>query len=210
MPININVKADLKATMKFISQLHREVTDKNGVFQKEIRVTSKKIVRNAANRYSNIFKYKGHGPDVEMAIIESGFQIISSSGQDLSILFFPENVLDNLTALPPTVVKGQVYSLWRLLHFGWGRRGRKRADDYPLFVIIQTSSIKGLSPGRYPPFPEILNLETDNSNVMVIRHPGFKGKEWFLNHGNLFLEDEKTMKENLNKALQKAINKAEK
>jgi len=212
----ISIRLNKDDTRKALRSLTKELTSKKGRFQKSLASGARELNKRAARRYKKEFpRSQGrNGPDVRRAILASGFEIVQDASGDISIFMFDEDFLDKFTELPRTKSTRIVYHLWRLLSGGYGRlgsgdvtrgfKGLVRSDDYPLFVIVQDSSIDDI--GVKPPFPELLRLE--NRGVVVVRSSGFAGREWFLKNGEMFKEDRTLMEETIDKAFNFAILRA--
>ena len=177
---------------------------------KAMRESGGKILANSQKRFSG--NYSGGKSAKILSAIENSGVIVKQSGDGKTTLFVASlDRMDSATALAPTKAEGNLYHFWRLLHAGWGMRGNdsnkdifnkaKRSSLYAAQVIVQTSVLEPLySAGRHAPFFELLNLE-GTPGISVIRHPGFKGHEWFLNNLDLFDEDFSFLVKRLNKAL---------
>lgn len=221
MKLNIEIKND--EIVKSIKRLSKEMTSPRGAFFLSLRRATKLVVKNAARRYKRNFPTSARkpGPDVKKAILEAGGEVVQDSTGDVSIFMFDVNVLDELTKLPRTKATQRIYHLWRILHAGSGPkaskpsfanpRGRVKNRPYPLFVLVQTSSLEGVISaditGKFPPFPELLELE-GRPGVKVVRHPGIKGKEWFLQNAKMFTEDVKIIQDTVNEGINDALRKA--
>lgn len=211
MKVNIDIKND--NLFKSIKQFKKELTSNSGGLQSSLKFVGNELLKRAASRYSIRFprRKRPPGPDVKRAILSSGVQIVQDKSGDTTLFLFDEGVLDRLTKLPPTVVDKRVYSLWRLLSGGWGPLGSSdksrgslgltRTTPYPLYVFVQNIFFRNtdinqseatIVNARRPPYPELLAKEGEG--VYVVRHPGFKGREWFLKNGKMFNRDVKFLK----------------
>jgi len=185
----------------------------NNQIQIGLRDAGNKILANSQKRFSSHFS-GGKTGKVLSAIAASGISV-KQTGDTRTTLFVADmDILDAKTALPPTKAEGNLYHLWRLLHAGWGRKGNnansaifnkdKRTSDYIAQIIVQTSALEPIFfPGRHAPFFELLNV-IGLPGINVIRHPGFKGHEWFLNNLDLFDEDFSFIVKRINQAMQRA------
>lgn len=207
------VTSDVREPLKAIRKLKRELTLRNGSLQKEIRKGASNVQRNVIQRFKRVFPNRDRGPDVARAIKDSGFEVFLDAKGDVTVAMFDEDKLDLLTALKPTIVTGEVYSLWRLLSAGFGMKGSgreerghigpKKSTPYPLYVFLQNS---GVMFGRFPPYPELLELE--GQGVFVVRHSGFGGRRWFTANGRLFKKDTFDMFTAIERGLTKSRDKA--
>lgn len=220
---NVNIKMSMsnKKAIKSFYKFKREMLDESGIFFKTLTKLAKKLLNNSARRYRSKFNTPKKGPDVSMAIKNSGYSVIRDTRGSLTILLVDEDKLDELTKLKPTVVKGEVYNLWRLLSAGWGEigsgvkerghKGNLTKNEYPLYVLIQDVALQKTS-GRVPPYPDVLTLEDKIVNgflYTVVRHPGFRGRWWFLKRGGLlYAEDEKDVKRYVDKGIERALKRS--
>ncbi len=179
---------------------------------KALRESGNQILANSQKRFSSHFS-GGKFAAVFSAIKESGILIKRSSDTKTTLFIANMDILDSKTALPPTKAEGNIHNFWRILHEGAGLLARaedsnifnvnKKTSPYPIQVIVQTSVLEPIfSPGKHPPFFELLNAE-GIPGIIVLRHKGFKGHQWFLQNLDLFDADFKLLIRNLNKALQR-------
>lgn len=208
----MEIAIDAKNIKKSIRRLKKEFTSPKGSIQTNVRRAAQMLITRAVSRYRKNFPSRGKGPDVISAIRASGYELITNPAGDIGIMMFDADVLDKNTELSPTLSGGNIFHLWRLLHDGWTGSNSPgfTSDGYPLFVILQLSTLGqniGFPPGRYAPFPELLTLE-GNAFVQVVRHPGFSGKEWFLRNGAIFIEDRKLVEGLLNQSIKQAVKRA--
>lgn len=192
-----------KKSRKYLKILDKQV-------DKALRESGDKILANSQKRFSS--NYSGGKSASVLAAIANAGVLVKQSGDGRTTLFIASlDRMDSATAMAPTKAEGNLYHFWRLLHAGWGMRGNdsnkdifnkaKRSSRYAAQVIVQTSVLEPIySPGRHAPFFELLSLE-GLPGISVIRHPGFRGHEWFVNNLDLFDEDFSFLIKRLNKAL---------
>ena len=185
---------------------------------KALRESGDQILANSQKRFSKHFS-GGKFSAIFSAIRESGV-LVKQSGDRRTTLFVANmDILDSKTALPPTKAEGNIHNFWRILHEGAGLLARaedtrifnvnKKSSPYPIQVIVQTSVLEPIfSPGRHAPFFELLNSE-GIPGIVVLRHKGFKGHQWFLQNLDLFDEDFSLLIRNLNKAMRRTETKSQ-
>ncbi len=182
----------------------------NSEIARALHESGNQILANSQKRFSSHFS-GGKFASVFQAITDSGVLVRRSSDTKTTLFVANMDVLDSKTALPPSKAEGNIHSFWRILHEGAGMLARaqdtrifnvnKKTSPYPIQVIVQTSVLEPIfSAGRHAPFFELLNAE-GIPGVIVLRHKGFKGHQWFLQNLDLFDADFSLLIKNLNKAL---------
>lgn len=201
------IEARIDNLIKKIDYLKDNLTSPEGILHKDLEKIGDKIVNQGVRRFST--KYAGRAPSVINALKVAGFEL-AHDNDDVTLMLFDKDKLDALTALAPTVKDGKIFHLWRLLHAGFGSRadskdfaflGTKKTQRYPVQAIVQTTSLEAYEPGRYAPYPDLLAAES--SGVIIIRHPGARGKEWILRNSDIVLQDKRAFTSGVSKSLEK-------
>ncbi len=183
----------------------------------ELNKAGGKFLNNAERRFSSHFS-GGKFASVLSAIKNAGVEVKQTADGETTLFVADMDTLDRESILPPTKATGNVFHFWRILHEGAGMLAQtnnphifdaqKRSSPYPIFAIVQTTALEPLfSPGRHPPFMELIALE--GQGVIIRRHEGFSGHQWFIRNLDLFDEDRTVIDKGVESAINKTIRQSE-
>lgn len=193
-------KVDIKRSLKKLNNIEKIVDSE---IKKATNDIGKGILQNSIHRYDH------KNRKVFNAVRQAGFDVRTSSDGKTTILVGNMKVLDNLTKQTAKAT-GNEWHVWRILHEGSGPDAKTtnkhiakkspKASDWPLIVYVRSADY-GVSPGKYPPFAELVSLE-GSPGIFIVRTRGTEGRAWFLENMKLFRQDKDFVQKRIDKALQ--------
>ncbi len=168
-----------------------------------LNIAKEKILSNMDRRYNESFMGVGsrRGLNVPQAVRDASRVSINQKAKEFSIFIADEDRVELLTQLPNTRSSSKQFSLFTLLREGWGKKGGKGGDNYALFVMIDgkifpptSSALSQVRRGTLISTSNTKEIYNIGGMAMIVKHPGFKGRDWILFHGEGYGEDQKVFK----------------
>lgn len=217
----IKTKNDFNRIIDAINLMKHDLTQPDGLLRQTVDEIRAGLIKQNISRYQREFPNRQEGgPDIISALKHAGSIVEQLPDHDLVLAMFDEEALDRLTRLPPTIVTKSTFSLWRLLRAGFGMLGshdpnkghigRKLKEPYINYILaLQWSSLfQETGVKVHPPWPDLVEMASFRSGLLVIRKKGFEGRDWFLKNGNLFLEDRRLIEAKLENTMNKIFDQS--